>query len=74
MNYSSKIRALKRSGISEIIAKLIFLLIILGILAATIFIPPYYEMQAFNRHTKGVKATYLEALFSDLRIINHDGE
>jgi len=34
-----------------------------------LFIQPYFEMQSFNRHAKGAKATYCDALFSELRII-----
>ena len=29
---------------------------------------PYFEMQTFNKFTKGKKATYLDAMFSELRV------
>jgi hypothetical protein len=32
-------------------------------------IPPYMEMRTFNKFSTGIKATYWDAVFSDLRIM-----
>lgn len=58
----------KLSEMLEALAVLCLVFIALVILGMIVFVPPYFEMQAFNRHTKGEKATYLDALFADLRI------
>ncbi len=41
--------------------------VLLGVLFA-VFVPPYFEMRAFNKFTE-TKATYWDALFTELRVI-----
>ena len=41
---------------------------IAAILLALVFIQPYYEAREFNRCTGG-SATYMTALFTDLRVM-----
>jgi hypothetical protein len=48
------------------------ILIVLGVLAFASFwfwFPPYMEMRTFNKMTSGEKATFWDAVFSDLRVI-----
>lgn len=54
------------------LAGILVALIILGLLAA-MFISPYFEMQAFNKFSK-TKATYWDALWTELRIIPDGGD
>jgi len=52
-----------------IVAAIIIIIIVIT------FVQPYFEMQSFNKFTKGPKATYWDAVFSELRIeANRIGE
>jgi hypothetical protein len=42
-------------------------LIVFGLIGA-LTIPPYFEMRTFNKFSEQ-KATYIDALFSELRVI-----
>lgn len=42
--------------------------VVLAFLSALVFLPPYFEMKAFNKFSK-TKATYIDALFTNLRVI-----
>lgn len=58
----------KKENRRQTVTCLVYLLIMVIALAIA-GAQPYFEMRAFNRHTKGEKATYMDAVFSDLRII-----
>ena len=45
----------------------ILIIISMVIMIASIFVQPYFEMRAFNKFSDK-KATYMDALFSQLRI------
>lgn len=51
------------------LAELWVLIVMLGLIFI-IFIQPYFEMKSFNKFSKGEKATYRDAFFSQLRIVN----
>lgn len=44
-----------------------FISVAFALFMAMIFIQPYFEMRTFNRFSK-VKASYVDALYSELRI------
>lgn len=37
-------------------------------IAIVVFVPPYFEMRAFNKFSR-TKATYVDALFAQLRVM-----
>ena len=49
-----------------VVIEFLIVLFILASIAASL-IQPYIEMKTFNKHSE-TKATYLEAMFSNLRI------
>lgn len=66
-----RINSTRRQQTSISFVEVVIIFIILLVISM-VFVQPYFEMQAFNNHTNGKKATYFEAMFADLRIISEN--
>ena len=55
--------------LKNLLIALVFLIFLVGLMYP--IIQPYFEMKAFNKFSIK-KATYWDALFSELRIINNE--
>lgn len=49
-----------------------FIALTIALVVVMVFVQPYFEMRAFNRHRKPgtPEATYFDAMFGELRIMN----
>ena len=56
---------------SDKLVDFMIVLCVIGVIFA-LTIPPYFEMRTFNKFS-AQKASYIDALFSELRVINDGG-
>lgn len=54
---------------NERLFRLFVIVLVLTVVVGSVSIPPYMEMRTFNKFSTGTKATYWDAVFSDLRIM-----
>jgi hypothetical protein len=58
------------SLVEKVVPVLIVLVVALGLIGIPVLVlaGPYFESRAFNRFTEGPKATYWDALWTDLKV------
>lgn len=56
-------------NINEILVNVVIAAVIFSIIGGVLLLP-YFEARTFNKFTDGPKATYFDALFSELRVMS----